>query len=134
MKRLLLLTLLCGTFVSFTALAPSTSYGPWKLLGKRTVNWSVDHDVIHVTRARGDWSKIQIKVFRSAVHFRDVKVHFRNGGVQDIKIRKLIPAGGQTRVIDLNGADRVIHRISFWYDTAGPIPRKRALVKVHGRR
>jgi hypothetical protein len=107
--------------------------GTWKLLGTRTVNWAVDHDEVVVTGFEGDFKAIQFKVFRAPVHFRSVKVHYRNGGVQDIDLRELIPAGGQSRVVDLNGAERIITRISFWYDTAKPSGRGRALIKVYGK-
>jgi hypothetical protein len=43
----------------------------------------------------------------------------------------MIPAGGQSRIIDLKGGDRVIKKIDFWYETKS-LGRNRALVKVYG--
>lgn len=128
MKRILLLSVFAGALLTLSSVAPV-----WKLLGTRTVNWAVDHDEIIVTGEEGDFEAIQIKVFRAPVHFRSVKVHFRNGGTQEIELREVIPAGGQSRVIDLNGAERIITRIAFWYDTARPAGGGRAVVKVYGR-
>jgi hypothetical protein len=128
MRMLLLFSVLGGALITTSSMAPA-----WKLLGTRTVNWAVDHDEVIVTGFEGDFEAIQIKVFRAPVHFRSVKVHFRNGGVQDIDLREVIPAGGQSRVIDLNGTERVISRITFWYDTARPAVRGRAVVKIFGR-
>jgi hypothetical protein len=47
-----------------------------------------------------------------------VVVHFGNGSSERISIRFVIPAGGQTRVIDLPGERRVIESVEFWYRKA----------------
>lgn len=105
----------------------------WDLLGEKTVNFAVDHDVVPVTVLRGTYRQIQLYVENNDVHFRDLKVHFANGDVSDVSVRTLIPAGGRTRVIDLPGASRIINRISLWYDTAGRPRDGRAVVKVYGK-
>ena len=105
----------------------------WVLLGTRAVNDRVDHDVIGVTAARGDWQAIKIAVQRASVDFYRVVVHFGNGTQQDVQLRNTIPAGGETRAIDLTGPDRVINRVEFWYD-ANTIRGRRAVVRLFGRR
>lgn len=105
----------------------------WVLLGTRAVNDRVDHDVIPVTAARGDWQAIKITVQRASVDFYRVVVHFGNGTQQDVQLRNTIPAGGETRAIDLTGPDRVINRVEFWYD-ANTIRGRRAVVRLFGRR
>ena len=104
----------------------------WKLLGSRTVTDRVDHDTIAVTGARGDFHGVKITVQRSAVRFIRVVVHFGNGGQQELEMRDLIPAGGETRVIDLRGNDRVIRSVDFWYE-AKSVGRKGAIVRLFGR-
>jgi hypothetical protein len=46
-----------------------------------------------------------------------MKVHYGNGTVEDIKIRYLVPAGGESRVIDLRGGKRIINKVVFRYET-----------------
>lgn len=104
----------------------------WMLLGERTVTDRVDHDTIAV-RFRAGIRNIKIKVEGQPVEFRDVKVHYGNGDIQDVSLRQVIPAGGWSRVIDLEGQNRDIKKIELWYD-AQSLRGKTASVKVFGGR
>jgi hypothetical protein len=87
----------------------------WELLGKRDVGFLADRDVIEVGKAEGDFRKIQLRVKDNGVHIMDLKVIYANGQPDDIPVRSEIPAGGQTRVIDLKGGDRFIKRVELVY-------------------
>ncbi len=129
MQKLITLILSLGLL----AAAPLTlQAGDWELLGSRKVGFRHDRDVIHVGADAGRFSKIQLRVRRAGVRFFDVRVHFGNGEVQDIPIRRFIPAGGETRVIDLHGGRRFIRKVVFHYKTRRAAPR-RAVVKLWGR-
>jgi hypothetical protein len=107
--------------------------GTWEVLGTRTVTDRVDHDRIDVTARRGTFRSLKVQVERRAVQFRDFKIHFGNGETQDVDIRDVIPAGGESRVIDIEGAgDRVIRSITFSYD-AQAMRGRNAIVRVLGR-
>jgi hypothetical protein len=105
-------------FATLMGCAASRAQGQrdWVMLGQRQVSDRVDHDVIPVTSSRGDFRRIKITVHRASVDFHRVVVHFGNGGDQAIALRSTIPAGGESRVIDLEGGDRVISSVEFWYD------------------
>lgn len=103
------------------------------LLGKLHVTDKVDHDVLRVTRVRGTFTALKLKVHDRAVEFRDLKVHFANGDTQDVELRRVISAGGESRVIELRGDDRVIRTIELRYD-AQSLGGKGAEVEVLGRR
>jgi hypothetical protein len=105
----------------------------WDLLGTRQVTDRLDHDVIVVGGGRGDYRRIKIAVQRAPIDFHRVVVHFGNGGQQRVELRNTIAAGGETRAIDLDGADRVIRSVEFWYD-ANTIRGRRAQVRVFGLR
>lgn len=105
----------------------------WELLGERVASHRVDRDVIPVTAVEGVFERIQVRVKGRAIEVADLKVHFRNGDVQDVRVRRRIPAGGSTRAIDLEGRDRVIRKVTVIYRTrlpAGP----RAHVRLFGHR
>ena len=87
----------------------------WTHLGTRTVNGLVDFDQVRVPLAYGRFKKIRLKVRGNSLLVYDVKVHYRNGSVQNVPIRLLIPQGGKTRVIDLNGSRRWIKKVTFKY-------------------
>lgn len=113
---------------------PSAPAAPvhWQTLGERIVGLGADRDVIPVTAAEGRFKSIKLFVDRSGIEILDLKVHFGNGGVEDVSVRSFIPAGGETRVIDLKGEARVIQKIELWYRTRGA-QRGRALVRVLGK-
>lgn len=104
----------------------------WEMLGSRVVNFGVDHDEILVTGFEGKFEAVKIKVLRAPINMHKVVVHFANGGEQDLVIKNNFAAGGESRVIDLTGDDRVIRKISIWYDTKNK-SNKKAVVQVWGR-
>jgi len=141
MNRRVLLTALVGLsalpFGSIQVLSqvrPRADRRPrdWELLGRASVGFLTDRDVIHVGRDDGDFSKIQLRVRNNAVHFDDLKVVYGNGRVDDIPIRSEIRAGGETRVIDLKGDDRFIRRVELLYRSR-PSFRGQAVVELWGR-
>lgn len=125
------------TFLLTLALIGAASFASppatWVKLGERHVNDRADHDTISVTGARGMFTAVKFSVSDHAVNFKKVVIHYRNGGKEEVELRANIPAGGETRVIDLNGSDRVINRIEFWYE-AVTVGRAGATVKAWGRR
>jgi hypothetical protein len=123
------------TMVVTAALGCAPAYAgqgaAWMLLGQRQVSDRLDHDIIPVTVARGDFTRIKITVQRHGVDFHRVVVHFANGGDQEVEMRQTIPAGGETRAIDLRAGERVIRSVEFWYD-ARTIRGRRAVVRLFG--
>jgi Protein of unknown function (DUF2541) len=124
-RQLILIPLLLAVFFASVAM---TLPARWELLGQRVVNLRVDHDEILVTGFEGSFDKVKLKVLRGGIEFLDMKIHYANGGVEDVALRQLIPAGGETRVIDLRANNRVIRKVTFWYKSPG----RRAVVQVWG--
>jgi hypothetical protein len=134
MLRTTALALAALAFVPLTADAwrhPHHGAHHWEALGTLTVADHTDHDVLPVTGAQGTFRKLKLEVFDRAVQFRDMKVHFANGQVQDVALRELIPAGGESRVIDVSGAERAIRSIELRYDAQSH--GKKARVRIYGQ-
>ena len=108
-----LFSVLFAAVIAGTCLA-SNAHGQ-KLLGTRDVTSRVDHDNISVTSSRGDFRRIRFKVAKHAIEFYRVVVHYGNGTSQRLALRQQIPAGGESRWVDLQGGNRVIRSIDFWY-------------------
>lgn len=133
MNRRSFMTGATAALVSPLLAAPALAAVPqWSLIGSKSVSWIVDHDTIQVGQWRGSFRKIQLRVYGVGVHFYDLKVIFHNGGTQDIAIRKYIPAGDTTRIIDLNGGARFIQQVRMTYRK--PLLLLPAVVEVWGRR
>ena len=125
-RRLLLVAaVLLGT-------AAAAQAADWELLGSRTVERRTDRDEIKVGEKEGTFRAIQLRVRRRGIELKDLRVHFGNGAVYDVQVRNFIPAGSQTRVIDLPGGARVIEKVVFYYQTRGR-GRKRAVVELWGK-
>ncbi len=106
--------------------------GTWERLGSRRVDRKLDHDEIIVTWLEGAFDAIKIEVKGAPLNMHKCVVHFANGGDQEILTRHNFAQGSDSRIIDLKGNNRIINRISFWYDTQGLL-RGKAWVTVWGR-
>jgi hypothetical protein len=115
------------------ALSADAARDRWVLLGRKTVSFGAERDVVRVTGWRGDFKKIQLYVRETGVHFADLNVVFANGRTVDVPIRSFIPEGGRSRVIDLPGRSREIQRITMVYATRIGA-RDKALVEIWGLR
>lgn len=125
---LLSLALALSSILAGAALAA----GRWEVLGTTNVTDRLDHDTLVVTRAQGTFKAVKLKVLGHGVEFRSMKIHFANGDVQNVELRDKIPAGGESRVIDVEGYDRGIRSIEFLYD-AQALRGRHAKVRVFGQ-
>jgi len=125
---LVLALVLAGLTVTAATAAPR-----WRYLGVRYVTDKVDHDRIEVGIRKGRFEALQVRVDDRAVEFRSMTVLFGNGESQSIELRDVIPAGGQSRAIDLDGGERAISAVEFVYD-AQSVGRGGARVRLYGRR
>ena len=107
--------------------------GRFELLGSRTVTDRADHDSVKVGADKGNFTAVKLEVLRRAVSFRRVVIRFRNGDDQKVELRDTIGANGESRVIDIDGRDRVIRSIDFWYDAQSLGRGGQATVRVLGR-
>jgi hypothetical protein len=105
----------------------------WVLLGETTVDGQKDRDKIVLGRSEGRFQSIQLRVMGAPVEFQRVIVNYGNGQSEEVEVRDRIPAGGQTRAIDLRGNERVISSVDFFYGKANWRPGVRPKVALYGR-
>lgn len=130
-----LLFTLCFAFVAeaaFPTVNPVSKQPRWEKLGERKVNYGLDRDEILVTAAEGRFTALKFLVQKGGINLHKVAIHYGNGEVQEIETRNDIPAGGESRVINLPGNRRVIRKVVFWYDTKNYANQK-ASVELWGR-
>ena len=128
MKRYILLSLVLASFILSSAFSPNVR---WELLGAKKINKSYDRDVISVTATEGTFNALRFKVMYRPVTIYDMKVHYGNGMVEDIKVRYHVQAGGESRIINLRGRDRVIKKVVFRYETK-TLSGRRAEIRLFG--
>lgn len=107
--------------------------GPWEYLGQSRVDGRRDHDRIAVGRTEGRFQNIQIRVTGAPILFERVVVHYANGASEEVSLRSRIPAGGQSRPIDLRGGDRAIRSVEVWYARGNRWSRYQPRVYLYGR-
>lgn len=104
----------------------------WEKLGERKVAFRVDKDEIVVTAREGRFTALKLLVRNADLNMHRFTVHFNNGQTQNVEIRDRIPAGGESRIIDLDGKGRFIEKVVFWYDTQND-ENRRSTVELWGR-
>ena len=108
--------LLClATSASLIALSPPTFAQPrgWERLGCEEVGRRRDRDVIRVGRREGRFKAIRLQARGNDVRVEDLKVVYANGRPDDIRVRRELREGDETRPLDLKGRDRAIDRIEL---------------------
>ena len=117
---------------SRVALAQASTTEEWQQLGTRVVDYSLDYDVIPVTYKKGTFTTVKIKVNDGNINMHRCMITFENGDKQEIEIKYQFTAGSE-KTIDLKGNNRIIEKVSFWYDTKDKSSQK-AVVEVWGKK
>ncbi|HEY6271267.1 MAG TPA: hypothetical protein VIX19_04635 [Terriglobales bacterium] len=130
MKRVLALLLMLG-LVGFLAPVTHVHADDWVFLGKAHVDGQHDHDNIEVGDKAGRYRFLQIRVATEPIEFDHIVVHYGDGQPQALHVRNVIPAGGQSRAIKLDG-DRFVKSFELWYSRVVPSSSKPEL-DLYGR-
>lgn len=127
-KRIFVLT----SLVFVLAAGALTVSAQWDNLGSKEVKDRSEQDTWNIGADKGQFRRIKIAVLYRPVRFYRLLVTFGNGTKQEVSVRSLIPAGGETRAIDLTGTDRNINKIEVWYEANTPRRGRRSMVTLYG--
>lgn len=132
-----LMVMLCIGFFSFfsqelVAASNPSAFFSWEHLGSKKVDYKIDRDVIHVGLHEGSFKKLKIQVTSGSLNMRRMVVEYKNGQKETIELRQRFKQGTGSRVIDLNGNNRIIKDITFYYDSVNN-PTSKAKVHVFGK-
>jgi hypothetical protein len=105
----------------------------WELLSERKVNFVRDKDEIDVT-SRNQFTAIKFRVEEKDVRINDLRIFFDNGDKLEPSLDAIIPAGEESKLIELGREGRNIDRIEFKYRSTGNLLDGRANVLVFGKR
>ena len=130
--------MIAAVAIFFVAIA-NFSYGQasdflkgWTQLGTRVVDYTLDHDVVTLS-GKEAFTQLKIVVKNGSLNMHKATVHFANGDKQDITFPDVVTPENDGRNIDLKGNDRVIEKVTFWYDTRQKSNEK-ATVEVYGKK
>jgi hypothetical protein len=102
----------------------------WVLFGVQEVNFRGDRDVIRVGEQMGRFERLALRISDNDIFLRELTIVYGNGDRDRKIIETAIPAGSQTRPIELRG-DRFIREIELVY-RSNPARRDPAVVEVYG--
>jgi hypothetical protein len=111
--------------------APPAGARAWEFLGKREVEFHVDHDVIEVGRAEGRFDELRFVVRGGDIEMYKMRVTLGDGDVFSPENR-LVLEKGEGRILRLPGEHRVVRRVEFVYRSLRGNAR-RATVSLFGR-
>jgi hypothetical protein len=123
--------LLLAVLFSACASAPPSGSRGWEFLGKRDVDFHVDHDAIDVGRAEGRFDELRFVVRGGDVEIYNMKVILGDGESFN-PAHRLILERGEGRVLRLPGDHRVVRRVEFVYRSLRG-SRRHATVSLFGR-
>jgi len=131
LKRVIVLS---SVLLLLMAGASSVAAQKWIDLGTREVKDKSEQDTWHLGPDKGTFRAVRILVQKHPVKFYRLRVTYANGQQQEFQLANRIKAGGQTRVLDLSGAERVIDKVDVWYEAYTAGDGVRSQVTLMGRR
>jgi hypothetical protein len=117
------------------ALAPAAlgaEESGWVSLGRKTVTFRADRDLMEVRSGKETFSKLKIEVEGNDLEIEKMIVAYGSGASDEIAVRHSFKEGSRSRIIDLRGRDRSIVGITFFYKTSGRLREGRASIEVFG--
>jgi virulence-associated protein VagC len=120
--------LLCG----YATVTRAQNAITWDKLGTKVVDYGIDRDVVTASSQK-TYNALKIKVNNGHVNVHKVTVHFANGDTQDVTLPDELTKDNDGKLIDLKGNQRVIEKITFWYDTKNA-DKDKAVVEVWARK
>jgi len=105
----------------------------WLLLGARTVDYTLDRDVVSVEDSKTTFTSLKFVVKNGTLNMHKCTVHFKNGDTQDIEFSEAVNKTNDGRMMDLKGNSRAIEKVTFWYDTKNSSDKK-SIVEVWGKK
>ena len=129
-----MLVLAITLLACWPVLSANTSFQEsWIKLGERTVNYTVDHSEIVFEGLNTNVSALRVKVRRGAINLHRCVVFYQDNQTHEIDVLNSIPAGQESKVMELPIPTKTINKLVFTYDTKNRATQK-AEVEVLGRR
>lgn len=89
----------------------------WDKIGQTTMQPN-DNGVGTVnTNAGKPVHSIKVKVISGGVNLHKCEIYFSDGSKKEVELRNDVPAGSESREINLNDTLRRVSKVILWYDT-----------------
>lgn len=89
----------------------------WDKLGERSVE-ATDNGMTSVDATNSSAVKaIKIRVKKGGINLHRCEIWFQNGTKKSVDLRNDVPAGSESREIDITDKNNSVDKVVFWYDT-----------------
>lgn len=107
----------------------------WEELGCARIGFLDGKDEIRVGRREGRFEAIKLKVENQSVRLRAMRIYYADGEREDLNVGAIVPAGAETRPLDLGGGrrGRGIDRVELYYLPQLSLGGRKANVCLLGR-
>ena len=102
------------------------------MLGRATVDDGKDKDEFKIEGA-DRFRNLRVRAEKRDIEMKDMDVYYEDGSKEDIDVKSVIKAGGQTRALPLKGDSKRIKRVEFSYESKGKHDSK-AVVILEGQK
>lgn len=104
----------------------------WVKLGDRTVNYTVDHSELTMDGLSSDLTAVRVKVKKGAINLHRCMVFYKGGQSEQLDVLNSIPAGQESKIIELPAPAKTVIKLVFTYDTKNRATQQ-VEVEVWGR-
>lgn len=111
----------------------SDNAGAWVDLGTATVTKATDHEGVAVKGNVQNFRKLKITVRNMPITISRIEITYDQGDIQHLDMPVTIAKNGESEMMDIEGSDRNIKRIDFWYN-AQDFARGKAIVNFFVRK
>ncbi len=125
--------LLVQAQLSFAQVTADKSFDGWTLLGTRTVDYTLDRDVIGFNESGEYFQTLKFVVKNGTLNMHKCTVHFTDGDTKVIELSDEMNKSNDGRILDLKGSNRKIEKVTFWYDSKNNSNDK-SIVELWGKR
>ena len=132
-KRIVVGSFIVIMFAAGATVASAQGRG-WRNLGTKEVTDRLEEDNFDVRSYRGQFSRLRFRVGRNPVRIERMVITYTSGERDEIQIQERIGAYRYSRIIDVEGQNRYIRNVRFWWAAASLGRGRNSTVTLYGRR
>jgi hypothetical protein len=119
--------------MSYAQLAADKSLDSWTLLGTRTVDYTLDRDVIDFKESGEYFQTLKFIVKNGTLNMHKTTVHFTDGDTKVLELTDEMNKTNDGRILDMRGSNKKIDKVTFWYDSKND-SKDKSIVELWGKR
>lgn len=101
----------------------------WTVIGHNTVDFRNDKGQLYHKLPDAQFTQIRLGFQGGDISMHHCTIHFADGEIQTVPLRKKFDAGSMSKVIDLRGGKRSITKVEYFY-TPSHLAKKKTTIEL----